>query len=84
MDFVLICVDRGEAKRTVIEKLEKLDIPFIDVEMGIELVDGRLQGVVRVTTSTPDKREHVQTGNESNCPAAVLTAFTPGTFRLSS
>ncbi len=60
MDFAFICVDRGEAKRPVIEKLEELDIPFIDVGMGLELVDNRLQGVVRVTASTPDKRDHVR------------------------
>ena len=60
MDFAFICVDRGEAKRSVIEKLEKLDIPFIDVGMGLELVDDGLQGVVRVTVSTPDKRDHVR------------------------
>ena len=60
MDFVFICVDRGEAKRPVIEKLEQLDIPFIDAGMGLELVDDRLMGVVRVTASTPDKRDHVR------------------------
>ncbi len=60
MDFAFICVDRGEAKRPVIEKLEELDIPFIDVGIGLELVDSQLQGVVRVTASTPDKRDHVR------------------------
>ncbi len=60
MDFAFICVDRGEAKRPVIKKLEELDIPFIDVGMGIELVDDQLQGVVRVTASAPDKRDHVR------------------------
>ena len=60
MDFAFVCVDRGEAKRPIIEKLEELGIPFIDVGMGIELVDDRLQGVVRVTASTPDKRDHVR------------------------
>ena len=60
MDFAFICVDRGEAKRPIIEELEELDIPFIDVGMGLELVDDRLQGVVRVTASTPDKRDHVR------------------------
>ena len=60
MDFAFICVDRGEAKRPVIEKLEELDVPFIDVGMGLELVDDRLQGVVRITASTPDKRDHVR------------------------
>ena len=60
MDFAFICVDRGEAKRPIVEKLEELGIPFIDVGMGLELVDDRLQGVVRVTASTPDKRDHVR------------------------
>ena len=28
--------------------------------MGVELVDDRLQGIVRVTASTVDKRDHVR------------------------
>ena len=60
MDFVFICVDRGEAKRPIIEKLEDLGIPFIDVGMGVDLVDEQLHGVVRVTASTPSKRDHVR------------------------
>ena len=47
-------------KRPIIEKLEELGIPFVDVGMGIELVDDQLQGIVRVTTSTAKKREHVR------------------------
>lgn len=60
MDFVFLCVDRGDVKRPIIEKLEELGIPFVDVGMGIELVDGQLLGIVRVTTSTAEKREHVR------------------------
>ena len=60
MDFVFVCVDRGEAKRPIIEKLEEFGIPFIDVGMGVDLVDDQLQGVVRVTASTPNKRDHVR------------------------
>ena len=60
MDFVFICMDRGEAKGPIIEKLEQLGTSFIDVGMGVELVDGKLQGVVRVTGSTPNKRDHVR------------------------
>jgi len=55
MDFVFICVDRGEARRHIIEKLERIDIPFIDVGMGIELVDDQLLGIVRITASAPNK-----------------------------
>ena len=60
MDFVFVCVDRGDARRPIIEKLEEYDIPFIDVGMGIELVDGQLQGIVRVTLSTPERRDHIR------------------------
>jgi hypothetical protein len=60
MEFVFICVDRGDIKRPIIEKLEKLGIPFIDVGMGIEIVDNQLQGIVRLTASTPEKRDHVR------------------------
>lgn len=60
MDFVFLCVDRSDVKRPIIEKLEELGIPFIDVGMGIEFVDGQLQGIVRVTASTPEKRDHVR------------------------
>ena len=44
MDFVFLCVDRGNVKLPIIEKLEELGIPFIDVGMGIELVDDQLLG----------------------------------------
>lgn len=60
MDFVFICIDRSEAKGPIIKKLEELNTPFIDVGMGIDLVDDQLHGIVRVTTSTPDKRDHVR------------------------
>ena len=60
MDFVFISVDNGEAKRPIIEKLEKLDIPFIDAGMGLEYTDDGLHGIVRVTASTPNKRDHVR------------------------
>ena len=60
MDFAFISVDNGEAKRAIIDGLERFHIPFVDVGMGIELVDNRLQGIVRVTASTPGKRDHVR------------------------
>lgn len=60
MDFVFLCMDRGDVKRPIIEKLEECGIPFIDVGMGIELVDNQLQGIIRVTMSTPEKRDHVR------------------------
>lgn len=60
--FVFLCMDGGEAKRRVVAKLEANGTPFIDVGMGLELVDGTLGGVLRVTTSTEGKRDHVHQG----------------------
>lgn len=60
LGFVFICVDRGDVKQPIIEKLEELGITFVDVGMGLELTDGKLQGMLRVTTSTPDMRAHVR------------------------
>lgn len=58
MDFVFLCIDAGGAKRIIVEALEAFNIRFVDVGMGMELVDGALRGSVRVTTSTPTKRDH--------------------------
>lgn len=63
--FAFICIDSGEEKQAIIQKLELLNIPFIDVGMGLELVNGSLGGILRVTSSTPDKREHVHSGRIS-------------------
>jgi hypothetical protein len=60
MKFVFLCMDAGKPKRIIVEKLEAAGIPFIDVGMGITIDDANsLRGVVRVTTSTPAKRDHV-------------------------
>lgn len=58
MDFVFLCMDGGGEKRAVIERLREWGIPFIDVGMGVELDDGGLGGVLRVTTVTPTKGDH--------------------------
>jgi tRNA A37 threonylcarbamoyladenosine dehydratase len=63
MDFVFLCLDQGCAKQVIVEKLEAFGVPFVDVGMGIELVDESLIGVLRVTTSTKSKREHVRRKN---------------------
>ena len=59
MDFVFIAIDDGETKRTIVAALEEYGTPFVDVGMGVYESEGTLAGVVRVTTSTPDQRNHV-------------------------
>ena len=58
-DFVFLTMDSGPDKETIIRKLEAYGIPFIDTGMGIENSDDGLRGILRVTTSAPDKRDHV-------------------------
>ena len=63
--FAFISMDAGTAKLAIVRKLEALGVPFIDVGMGLELVEGSLGGILRVTTSTPTCRSHVHTGKVS-------------------
>lgn len=58
MDYVFLCVDKGRAKRLIVEKLEEFNVPFSDVGMGIQLKNEALGGIVRVTTSSEQKRDH--------------------------
>jgi hypothetical protein len=58
LDFVFICIDKGKAKRVIVEKLEEWGKSFVDVGMGVQLSDDKLLGMVTVTTSTPGKRDH--------------------------
>jgi hypothetical protein len=60
MDFVFLCLDRGAAKKLIIEKLEYFGVPFVDVGMGVNVTDGSLGGILRITTSTPEQRDHVR------------------------
>jgi len=59
LDFVFLCSDDPRGKTDIIQHLEDHEVGFIDVGMGIEEVDGHLTGLLRVTTSTPDHRDHV-------------------------
>lgn len=62
LTFVFVSIDDGEAKRDIVATLESMGIAFIDVGMGLELVDGSLGGILRVTASTPACRAHVHAG----------------------
>lgn len=57
--FAFRSLDAGEAKRPIVEKLEAIGAAFVDVGMGLELDNGSLGGILRVTSSTPEKRDHV-------------------------
>ena len=63
--FAFLSMDAGDAKLAVVRWLEAHDVPFIDVGMGLELTNGSLGGILRVTTSTPEMRAHVHAGRIS-------------------
>lgn len=63
--FAFLSMDAGPDKAAVVSFLEQKGASFIDVGMGLDLVDGSLGGILRVTTSTPGKREHVHKGRVS-------------------
>lgn len=58
MNFVFLCLDASDAKKVIVEGLEVFGVPFIDVGMDVGLVDTSLNGIIRVTSSTPQKRDH--------------------------
>lgn len=58
MDFAFLCMG-GSEKKLVVQKLEELGTSFVDVGMGIYINHESLGGVLRTTTSTPQRREHV-------------------------
>ncbi|WP_432120547.1 ThiF family adenylyltransferase [Streptomyces sp. S1] len=55
--FVFIASDDAASKPAIVDWLEAHDVPFIDVGMGIEEIDGRLSGLLRITTSLPGRRD---------------------------
>lgn len=57
--FAFICVDKGEARAGIIELLNKQDIPFIDVGMGLDRDKGSISGILRATYVQPENGQQV-------------------------
>ncbi|MER9223748.1 ThiF family adenylyltransferase [Mesorhizobium sp. M0644] len=62
-DFVFLCVDKGESRAKVVELLNGLGKPFIDVGMGLTRTDGPLNGRVRATLVDDETRSAVLAGS---------------------
>jgi len=56
--FAFLCFDDAPAKVKLIEYLEVREVPFIDVGIQVLKKERGLTGSLRVTTSTPQKRDH--------------------------
>lgn len=62
LDFVFLCME-GTGKRPIVDELERLSIPFVDVGMGLTTRGDSLRGQIRTTTSTRLMRNHVHEKN---------------------
>ncbi|WP_435260581.1 DUF6527 family protein, partial [Streptomyces sp. 1222.5] len=58
--FVFLASDDAAGKPVIMDWLEARDVPFIDVGLGVDETDGRLGGLLRVTTSLPGRREQAR------------------------
>jgi hypothetical protein len=82
MQFVFLCIDSGDLKDPIMRTLEQAGISFIDVGMGVNERDGALTGILRATTSTPKKRNHVRDNGAFRSPRPWDPTTTLATFRL--
>jgi molybdopterin/thiamine biosynthesis adenylyltransferase len=57
MSFVFLCMDGGDAKRAIVERLEALGTPFVDVGMGLSVRRDKIRGTLKSVISLPDARE---------------------------
>ncbi|WP_298337163.1 ThiF family adenylyltransferase [Ferrimicrobium sp.] len=60
--FAFLSMDSGPAKEAIVRFLTDRNIPFIDTGIGVYETDDRLAGVLRVTTSTLERQDHVLNG----------------------
>lgn len=60
MQYVFLSMDGSDDKASIITHLESTGIPFIDTGIGVQEIDSVLGGILRVTTCSPAKSDHVQ------------------------
>jgi len=67
LDFIFMCFDEGSIKKMIVEKLESLDKPFIDVGLSVESVDNEcLIGTMKVVSSISGCRDFIREKNRIN------------------
>ena len=54
MDFVFVSIDGGTGRNFLLDKLIEYEVPFIDVGIGIDESQGKLEGMARITIGTRD------------------------------
>lgn len=58
--FAFVAVDKGSARKTVLDLLIALNIPFVDVGMGLKRVQNQISGTVRTTYFARDRGQAVR------------------------
>lgn len=58
--FAFVCVDNGIARAEILDLLIELNIPFIDVGMGLKRKNGSLSGMMRATYFPTEKASAVR------------------------
>lgn len=59
MSYVFVCVDKNSVRKMITDFLVSAGITFFDVGLGVNVVDDKLTGAVRVTSATPEKYDHL-------------------------
>ncbi|MCR9171390.1 MAG: ThiF family adenylyltransferase [bacterium] len=59
MDYVFLCIDNNLIRYECIEFLLLNAVSFIDVGLGVNIVDNELIGTVRVTSGLETKKDHI-------------------------
>ncbi len=59
MSFVFLSADNNKARYMIAMYLRNKGIPFIDVGLGVQEVDGCITGLIRVSTVTNEYNEHL-------------------------
>ncbi|MGB4770398.1 MAG: ThiF family adenylyltransferase [Chitinophagaceae bacterium] len=59
LSFVFLCVDSNRVRGLIIAYLMENKIPFIDVGLGVNLVEDQLIGTLRATLITPEQHDHL-------------------------
>jgi len=58
--FAFVCVDKGSSRRGIFDLLMKLNIPFIDVGMGLDRKQHAINGTLRATYYEPSNAQKMR------------------------
>lgn len=59
-DFVFLCIDKNDIRYSLAQQLTSAGKSFIDVGLGVHVIDESLIGTIRVTAATPEKNDHLK------------------------